>query len=73
MQNEENLFPRRIFGFTLAAQVGISITGISYLVGHKIGFGSFILNDEVLNSIVGYDNVMAAFLRSAIWQINAIW
>jgi hypothetical protein len=69
--NNHDLLLRRIFGFTLAAQFGMAIAGISYAIGHKVGFGAFILTDEVLNSIIGYDNVMNAFLWSAIWQINS--
>jgi hypothetical protein len=69
--NNQDLLPRKIFGFFLAAQIGMTITAVSYVIGHKAGFGAFILTDEVLNSIRGYDNVMDAFLWSAIWQINS--
>ncbi|MEK7462603.1 MAG: hypothetical protein AAB618_03440 [Patescibacteria group bacterium] len=70
MNNQDHL-PQKTFGFMLAAMVGITVTGISYTIGNKAGFGAFLLTDEVLNDIKGYDNVMEAFLLSAVWQITS--
>ncbi|MBP9843215.1 MAG: hypothetical protein KBC62_04395 [Candidatus Pacebacteria bacterium] len=68
MKNQ-NKIGTQIFALASALQIGSIITGISYLVGNKIGFNSFILTEEVLNSVTGYDNLMSAFFTSASWQI----
>ncbi len=67
MQNKEDLLPRRIFGFTLAAQAGMAITGFSYAIGNLVGFGNMLPADVDLSKFATDAELMSAWLDSVMW------